>query len=152
MKTGELSGDRGREMEGARAFSKNSPSKGADLQSLARQLSLAIVKGEQTNFVAAEPDDVASQAARATIETVEHAAESFRVGEAHIRAVAQRAIDELAAAQDRIRALEARVLKAETRAREAEKWLLRVHESVRETLTEWQAGDGMGGDGMSSAA
>ncbi len=140
-------------MEGARPFPKQSAGKGAaDLQNLARQLSLAIVKGEQNNFTAAEPDDVASQAARATIETVEHAAESFRVGEAHIRAVAQRAIDELAAAQDRIRSLEARVLKAETRAREAEKWLLRVHESVRETLTEWQAGDGIGGDGMSSAA
>lgn len=140
-------------MESARgSFSKQSGNRGSDLHSLARQLSLAIVKGEQPGVSAAtEQDDMARQAARATLETVEQAAEVFRSSEAHIRAVAQRAIDELAAAQDRIRSLEARVLKAETRAREAEKWLLRVHESVRESLAEWRAEDGIG-DTFSTAA
>jgi hypothetical protein len=134
-------------MESARpSFSKQSNSRGSDLHSLARQLSLAIVKGEQPPGVGGgEQDEMARQAARATLETVEHAAEVFRASEAHIRAVAQRAIDELAAAQDRIRALEARVIKAETRARESEKWLLRLNESIRETLAEWRTEDGIGG-------
>jgi hypothetical protein len=139
-------------MESARpSFSKQSNGRGSDLNSLARQLSLAIVKGDQPPG-AGEQDEMARQAARATLETVEQAAEVFRASEAHIRAVAQRAIDELAAAQDRIRSLEARVLKAETRAREAEKWLLRLNESIRETLAEWRGEDGIGGDGFSTAA
>lgn len=137
-------------MNSARASSsKRTFGKNDDLHSLARQLSLAVVKGEQAE--SAEPDDVARQAARATLQTVEQAAEAFRANEAQMRAIAQRAINELAAAQDRIRALEARVLKAETRAREAEKWLLRLHESIRETLAEWRVDDGAGGS-LSSAA
>jgi hypothetical protein len=140
-------------MESARpSFSKQSNSRGSDLHSLARQLSLAIVKGEQPPGAVGEQDEMARQAARATLETVEHAAEVFRANEAHIRAVAQRAIDELAAAQDRIRSLEARVIKAETRARESEKWLLRLNESIRETLAEWRSDDGIGGDSLSNAA
>ncbi|HET9904072.1 MAG TPA: hypothetical protein VFQ27_10280 [Xanthobacteraceae bacterium] len=132
-------------MESVRpSFSKHSNGRGSDLHSLARQLSLAIVKGDQTPS-AEDQDDMARQTARATLETVEQAAEAFRASEAHIRAVAKRAIDELAAAQDRIRALEARVIKAETRARESEKWLLRLNESIRETLAEWRTEDGIGG-------
>jgi chromosome segregation ATPase len=139
-------------MESARpSFSKPANGRSSDLHSLARQLSLAIVKGEQPAGVA-DQDDVSRQAARMTLETVEHAAEVFRASEQHIRSVAQRAIDELAAAQDRIRILEARVIKAETRAREAEKWLLRLNESIRETLAEWRTDDGISGDGFSTAA
>jgi hypothetical protein len=40
--------------------------------------------------------------------------------------------------EDRNRVLEARAVEAESRAREAEKWLLRLHLEMEDKLTSWK--------------
>lgn len=108
------------------------------LQALGRQLALSVVAGDPALLARGE-DDLLKQAARETLATVERAAGVFRENEARAHKLAQRAIQELAGANERIHALEARALKAEMRAKEAERCLLRLQKSIEETLGEWRA-------------
>lgn len=94
----------------------------------------------------------ASETGRAALTVLQYAAQVMKDREARAQAVAQRAVDELAAANERARALEERALRAEARAREAEKWLMRLHQSITETLSDWQADELRGPQRPSSAA
>lgn len=89
--------------------------------------------------VGESPTPSVSETGRAALTVLQHAARVMKDREARAQALAQRAVDELAAANERARALEERALKAEARAREAEKWLMRLHQSISETLNDWQA-------------
>jgi len=50
-----------------------------------------------------------------------------------------RALEQLRTMEERNRVLEQRVAQAEGRAREAEKWLLRVHVEIEEKFTSFRA-------------
>ena len=80
------------------------------------------------------PDENAKHAGQSALDLIHQVAIVLKSNEARTEAIVQRAIDELKAAEDRIRALEGRALNAETRANEAEKWLLRLHEAIQEKL------------------
>lgn len=112
------------------------PPEHSSLHALGRQLALAVVAGD--NGAAPPDEDTFKQAAQTTLATVERAVGVFRANEARAQTLAQRAIEELAVANERIRELEARALTAEVRAKEAERWLLRLQKSVEETLADWQ--------------
>jgi hypothetical protein len=125
------------------------PPESSSLHALGRQLALAVVSGE--NSAAPADDETFKQAAQTTLATVERAVGVFRANEARAETLAHRAIEQLAVANDRIRELEARALKAEVRAKEAERWLLRLQKSVEETLADWQD-DGLHHERIGSAA
>jgi hypothetical protein len=86
-----------------------------------------------------EEHDVVRGVAQSTLQTVERAAAAFRNKEAQVHSLAQHAIEQLAMANNRIRELEGQLVRTEARAKEAERWLLKLQASVQETLAEWQA-------------
>lgn len=106
----------------------------AGLEALGRQLAAQLADPTVESGVG----NPLKRAAEETLDAVARATEAFRANEQRARTAVQHAAEELAGAKDRIRALEARALKAEVRAKEAERWLLRVQQSVAEMLVEWQ--------------
>lgn len=116
------------------------------LDELGRRLGLATVPRERRpsddkEHGGRQPEetDLIRGAAQSTLQTVERAAATFRTKEAQVHSLAQHAIEQLAMANNRIRELEAQLVRTEARAKEAERWLLKLQASVQETLAEWQA-------------
>lgn len=87
------------------------------------------------------PEDAAKQAGESALDLVHQVAIAIKSNEARTEAIVQRAIDELKAAEERIKMLEARALHAESRASEAEKWLLRLHDAIQEKLADGRMED-----------
>jgi chromosome segregation ATPase len=114
----------------------------AGLETLRRQLAAQLADPS----VEAELGNPLKHAAEETLEAVARATEAFRANEQRARTAVQHAAEELAGARAHIRALEARALKAEVRAKEAERWLLRVQQSVAEMLVDWQPAPAVDGD------
>lgn len=78
------------------------------------------------------PSDPTRSTGHAAMALIQRAAELAKSAEERAEKIAEQAIAELQDARKEIRALEARLLDAETRAREAEKWILRIHQSIEE--------------------
>jgi hypothetical protein len=78
------------------------------------------------------------QAGRAAIDLVSQVAQTVAATEVRAEALLVRAIEQLREAEDRNRLLEARVLEAETRAKEAERWLRYVHAEIEEKFAAWR--------------
>ena len=97
-------------------------------------------------------DDPCAETGRTALALLQQITQAMKARETRAQTVAQRALDELEASNSRIRALEARALQAETRAKEAEKWLLRLHESIQDTLSDWSRHESSGSNQASSAA
>lgn len=76
--------------------------------------------------------DPARSAGQAAVALVQRAAELAKTAEQRAEQIAEHAIAELQQARNEIRSLEARLVDSETRAREAEKWILRIHQSIEE--------------------
>ncbi len=89
---------------------------------------LRLALGAKRNDVAG--DEFVRRAGRAAVELLNQAADSVKANEARAEALMQKAIDQLGAAESRIRELEARTAQAEARAAEAEAWVKRVHQVV----------------------
>jgi len=84
-----------------------------------------------------EPDPL-THAGRAALDLVTQVAETVAATEVRAEALLVRAIEQLKEAEERNRVLEARVLEAETRAKEAERWLRYVHAEIAEKFAAWR--------------
>ncbi|MCZ7657279.1 MAG: hypothetical protein M5U07_05210 [Xanthobacteraceae bacterium] len=77
-------------------------------------------------------------AGQATVDLLSQVAETVAATEVRAEALLVRAIEQLREAEERNRLLEARVLEAETRAKEAERWLRYVHAEIEEKFAAWR--------------
>jgi len=77
---------------------------------------------------------------QAALDLVNAVADTISVTEGRIETLLVRALDQIRQMEERNRALEQRVQQAETRAREAEKWLMRLHVEIEDKFTSWRNG------------
>ena len=88
---------------------------------------------------------------QAALDLVHQVADTISATENRIETLLVRALEQLKTLEDRNRELEARAIEAENRAREAEKWLLRLHVEMEDKFTSWKGEQGRRG-GSSAAA
>lgn len=81
-----------------------------------------------------ERDPETVQSGRQVYDLVHQISDSIKDNDARTAKLLQRAIDELSAAEARIQQLETRVVQAEARANEAEKWLKVLHDEIQDKL------------------
>jgi hypothetical protein len=74
---------------------------------------------------------------QAALDLVHQVADTILATENRIETLLVRALEQLKTMEDRNRELEARAIEAENRAREAEKWLLRLHVEMEDKFTSW---------------
>ena len=112
---------------------------------------LRIGRGEQpapsTNSLLRDAE--LSRKGQAALDLVSQVADTISQTENRIETLLVRALEQLKAMEDRNRVLEERTIAAETRAREAEKWLMRLHVEMEDKFTSWK---GQQGRGSSAAA
>src|SRR5437016_14573324 len=75
---------------------------------------------------------------QAALDLVSQVADTISATENRIETLLVRALEQLKTMEDRNRALEARAIEAEARAREAEKWLMRLHVEMEDKFTSWK--------------
>lgn len=78
--------------------------------------------------------NAAQRSGQAIISLLQQAADVARRNEERAKAQALQLADELRIAEERIHALETRLRHFETRAADAEQWLMRIHDEVQERL------------------
>jgi hypothetical protein len=113
---------------------------------------LRIGRGEQAAAPGANSvirDAELSRKGQAALDLVSQVADTISATENRIETLLVRALEQLKTMEDRNRVLEERAVAAETRAREAEKWLMRLHVEMEDKFTSWKGQQGRGG---SSAA
>lgn len=93
-----------------------------------------------TPEIPAARDGDVNRKGQAALDLVNSVADTISVTEGRIETLLVRALEQLRTMEERNRALEQRVAHAETRAREAEKWLVRLHIEIEEKFTSWRAG------------
>jgi hypothetical protein len=98
------------------------------------------------------PEDATKHSGQTALDLVHQVAVAIAQNEARAEGIVQRAINELKAAEERIRALETRALNAESRANEAEKWLARLHDAIQEKLADGRLDQARRTAGTSKAA
>ena len=81
--------------------------------------------------------DVSIKGQRA-LDLVGQVAETISATEGRVERLLTRALDQLRVMEERNRTLEARALQAELRAREAEKWLMRLHVEMEDKFVSWK--------------
>lgn len=84
-----------------------------------------------------------SRKGQAALDLVAHVADTISQTENRIETLLVRALEQLKAMEDRNKVLEERAIAAEARAREAEKWLMRLHLEMEDKFTSWK-GQGRG--------
>ena len=100
--------------------------------------SLRIGRGGEREPNAVLRDAELSRKGQAALDLVAQVADTISQTENRIETLLVRALEQLKAMEDRNRALEARAIAAETRAREAEKWLMRLHVEMEDKFTSWK--------------
>jgi hypothetical protein len=112
---------------------------------------LRIGRGEQAAPAANHliRDAELSRKGQAALDLVSQVADTISATENRIETLLVRALEQLKQMEDRNRVLEERAVAAETRAREAEKWLMRLHVEMEDKFTSWKGQQARGG---SSAA
>jgi hypothetical protein len=95
-------------------------------------------RGDNVLRMARSEPDPLTYAGRAALDLVTQVAETVAATEVRAEALLVRAIEQLKEAEERNRVLEARVLEAETRAKEAERWLRYVHAEIEEKFAAWR--------------
>jgi hypothetical protein len=99
---------------------------------------LRIGRGEQAAQNPALRDAEMSRKGQAALDLVSQVADTLSQTENRIETLLVRALEQLKAMEDRNRVLEERAVAAETRAREAEKWLMRLHVEMEDKFTTWK--------------
>ena len=79
-----------------------------------------------------------SRKGQAALDLVSQVADTLSQTENRIETLLVRALEQLKTMEDRNRVLEERAVAAETRAREAEKWLMRLHVEMEDKFTSWK--------------
>jgi len=75
---------------------------------------------------------------QAALDLVSQVADTISQTENRIETLLVRALEQLRAMEDRNRVLEERAAQADLRAREAEKWLMRLHVEMEDKFTSWK--------------
>jgi len=99
---------------------------------------LRIGRGEQPAPNPVLRDGELSRKGQAALDLVHQVADTISATENRIETLLVRALEQLKTMEDRNRVLEARAVEAESRAREAEKWLLRLHVEMEDKFTSWK--------------
>lgn len=99
---------------------------------------LRIGRGEQGPANSVARDGEVTRKGQAALDLVTQVADTINATENRIETLLVRALEQLKTMEDRNRALEARAIQAETRAREAEKWLMRLHVELEDKFTSWK--------------
>jgi hypothetical protein len=99
---------------------------------------LRIGRGEQAAQSPVVRDAELSRKGQAALDLVSQVADTLSQTENRIETLLVRALEQLKAMEDRNRVLEERAVAAETRAREAEKWLMRLHVEMEDKFTTWK--------------
>jgi hypothetical protein len=90
----------------------------------------------------ANRDGELTRKGQAALDLVHQVADTISATENRIETLLVRALEQLKTMEDRNRELEARAVDAENRAREAEKWLMRLHVEMEDKLTSWKGEQG----------
>lgn len=109
---------------------------------------LRIGRGEQAAAPVANSlirDAELSRKGQAALDLVSQVADTISATENRIETLLVRALEQLKTMEDRNRVLEERAVAAETRAREAEKWLMRLHVEMEDKFTSWKGQQARGG-------
>ena len=99
---------------------------------------LRIGRGEQPQANAVVRDVDLSRKGQAALDLVSQVADTISQTENRIETLLVRALEQLKTMEDRNRVLEERAVAAELRAREAEKWLMRLHLEMEDKFTSWK--------------
>jgi hypothetical protein len=105
---------------------------------------LRIGRGEQPAANPLVRDAELSRKGQAALDLVSQVADTISQTENRIETLLVRALEQLKTMEDRNRVLEERAVAAETRAREAEKWLMRLHVEMEDKFTSWKGQQGRG--------
>ena len=89
-------------------------------------------------------DGELSRKGQAALDLVAQVADTISQTENRIESLLVRALEQLKTMEDRNKVLEERAIAAEARAREAEKWLLRLHLEMEDKFTSWKGQQGRG--------
>jgi hypothetical protein len=100
---------------------------------------LRIGRGEQPAPSPVSRDGELSRKGQAALDLVGQVAETINATENRIETLLVRALDQLKQMEERNRLLEERAAAAEARAREAEKWLMRLHVEMEDKLVSWKS-------------
>ena len=79
-----------------------------------------------------------SRKGQAALDLVAQVADTISQTENRIETLLVRALEQLKTMEDRNKVLEERAIAAEARAREAEKWLMRLHLEMEDKFTTWK--------------
>jgi len=99
---------------------------------------LRIGRGEQPQANSVVRDAELSRKGQAALDLVSQVAETISQTENRIETLLVRALEQLKTMEDRNQVLEERAAAAELRAREAEKWLMRLHVEMEDKFTSWK--------------
>jgi hypothetical protein len=103
---------------------------------------LRMGRGEPAPAIPANRDGELTRKGQAALDLVHQVADTISATENRIETLLVRALEQLKTMEDRNRELEARAIEAENRAREAEKWLLRLHVEMEDKFTSWKGEQG----------
>ena len=99
---------------------------------------LRIGRGEQPQANSVVRDAELARKGQAALDLVSQVADTISQTENRIETLLVRALEQLKTMEDRNRVLEERAEAAELRAREAEKWLMRLHLEMEDKFTSWK--------------
>ena len=99
---------------------------------------LRIGRGEQPATNPLVRDAELSRKGQAALDLVSQVADTLSQTENRIETLLVQELEQLKTMEDRNRVLEERAVAAETRAREAEKWLMRLHVEMEDKFTSWK--------------
>ncbi len=99
---------------------------------------LRIGLGEQPQSNSVVRDAELSRKGQAALDLVSQVADSISETENRIETLLVRALEQLKTMEDRNRVLEERAAQAELLAREAEKWLVRLHVEMEDKFISWR--------------
>jgi len=85
-----------------------------------------------------------SRKGQAALDLVAQVADTISQTENRIESLLVRALEQLKTMEDRNKVLEERAVAAEARAREAEKWLMRLHLEMEDKFISWKGREGRG--------
>jgi hypothetical protein len=103
---------------------------------------LRIGRGEQAQADPVPRDAELSRKGQAALDLVAHVADTISQTENRIETLLVRALEQLKTMEERNRVLEERAAAAELRAREAEKWLMRLHVEMEDKFASWKSSRG----------
>jgi hypothetical protein len=91
-----------------------------------------ILRSAPTAPARQSPEETTNHAGQSALDLIRQVAIAIESNDTRTKATLQQLINEITVAEERIRELETRALSAESRATEAEKWLVLLHDSLRQ--------------------